>query len=209
MTLFTKRFYIFTLILGTLTPVSYAKNELNYVEVGGGATIMALMENVSPEASASAAPSIRLVVGGELESKNLWFETMYQFNGQFEDTTTDVQGTQTTKQIDTYQNHSVAIGIKATTNPLEKLSAYVRTGLGANLVTKDISITTSDTSDNSIVKTNDSEKESGNLLYFAIGAAFSFQHKTSINLDLSTTSFKYDGKDVNDTAVFLTYKSFL
>ena len=134
---------------------------------------------------------------------------MYQFNGQFEDTDTDVQGTQTTKQIDTYQNHSVAIGIKATTNPLAKYSTYVRTGLGANLVRKDISITTSDSSDDSVVKSSDSENKSGQLLYFAIGAAFSFQHRTSINLDLSTTSFKYDGEDINDTAVFLTYKSFL
>jgi len=188
---------------------SYAESALNYFEVGFGATNFDLMKQLDSNGEASPAASFKALIGGKLTSKNLWFESIYQFNGQFEDRRTDTQGTITEKDITTYSSHSVSFGLKATTNPYHQLAGFLKGGIGFNRLTTQLSSTSSDTSDNSITNSKESDTETASLFYGGAGLSFKISHKTNLNFDVTTTRYSVSGNTFTDTAAFVSYHKFL
>lgn len=205
----TKRLTAIVALSCISIPSSFAEAPLNYFEVGFGATNLGLMEKVNTSAEVSPAASARVLIGGKLTSKNLWFETMYQYNGQFEDSRTDVQGTITEKDVTTYSNHSVSFGLKATTNPYNPLSVFLKGGVGFNRYSKELSSTSSDSSNNSVSSTRESFTKTSNLFYAGAGLSLKLTHKTKINFDVTSTQYSIFDTEVNDIAAFVSYNKFL
>ena len=181
----------------------------NYFEAGLGATNLNLMEKVSSSGDSKPLASARVLIGGRLTSKNLWFETMYQYNGKFENNSTDIQGTLTEHQVTSYTSHNIAFGVKATTNPYTKLSAFIKGGIGQNRTQLSESIRITNSTNNSVSNSSSSQTKTTELFYGGFGMTFNLYKNTNLTLDLLSTHYTLSETELSDTTLFVSYNTFL
>ena len=172
----------------------------NYFEAGLGATNLNLMEKVSSSGDSKPLASARVLIGGRLTSKNLWFETMYQYN---------IQGTLTEHQVTSYTSHNIAFGVKATTNPYTKLSAFIKGGIGQNRTQLSESIRITNSTNNSVSNSSSSQTKTTELFYGGFGMTFNLYKNTNLTLDLLSTHYTLSETELSDTTLFVSYNTFL
>lgn len=196
-----------------LTFLSTTTNALpnNYVEFGLGATQFELAKNLNTSnSSVTPSPSGKILIGGRLnKSPHFWFETAYQYNGSFNNTSNDTRLTQNIKNDTVYKSHSVTFGLKLTTLPYENFATYARFGAGINKVFMTTDTLTTDTATSSTTRDSSSENKSNTTYYGGGGFSFAVNKRSHLNFEYQLINYTIDDTNLSDHVAFMTYKIFI
>ena len=161
----------------------------SYVELGLGLTQHQAVDDSSTESELPQSVAAKLLVGGKIiNSSNVWFELMYNYDGK-------------TKYSDTnfeYSSQSISAGIKVITAPYKKLTGFTRFGGGK---------TQFDMTNNGSVSS-----ASRNQVYAGAGVGYQLAKREYFNLEYQFFHYfdlKTGAIDENSGALFFTYQHYL
>jgi hypothetical protein len=196
---------MFSLILIVLIPTqSHALGYLasskksGYVEVGFGITQFEYTDKYLSDYKIAPSPSVKLLFGGRIgRSHNTWLEFNYTYNGayQTEDTTTIKD------KVATYRSQSMAMGLKLTTAPHKKASAYLRLGAGRLMLENRQEYFTNNT--NNLIS-NTYRTKLTNHGYVSIGADISLSRNARLGIEAQQMQYKLEGISLSDHSVMVT-----
>jgi hypothetical protein len=174
-----------------------------YLEIGFGATQFEFTDKYLADYEIAPSPSIKLVYGGRIgRSQFTWFVFNYTNNGAFktEDSTT------VNDEVNTFRSQSIAMGLKLTTAPFKKASAYARLGAGRIMLEEREESFTSNTSN---LISNEYNTTLSNHAYLGLGANFSISRNARLGIEAQQMQYKIQELSLADTTVMLTFTRYL
>lgn len=174
---------VLTCLLGST--LSQAAPVHNYVELGVGASKLFSFKNDTNDYlnEFSVAPSLKILTGSRLnQSRTLWFELGYSYNGEMEYRDTKIN------------SQSLFTGIKLSTDPAIDTSLFLRGGAGKTW-TK--------------ASTLGEQDESNQSTHYYGGAGFNYRldYKKSVVFELQHINDASSDEAIN--GVFLSFNQFI
>jgi len=161
--------------------LSHAEKQ-NYAEIGIGSTVYS-SSYVSSIEDTDSPLSYKILTGGQLlNNPHLWYELSYNYSSkvQTKDGATEIS------------SRAVGHGFRLITNPINKLSGFIRFGIGrANIIINTIN-------------------NYQHLTYAGAGISLAQGNEKSLNFEIKHTQYEdINNVDLNNTSAFVTFSQYI
>lgn len=164
------------------TPFLSHGENFNFAEIGIGSSVYSSSDTSSLD-NMDPPVSLKVLVGGTLfSSNNLWYELGYNYSSVSKSDDGGVE----------ISTRAIAQGIRLTSNPINKLSGFIRGGVGTAKVT--INSTESNLS----------------LSYLGAGTSLALGNLQNLNFEIKYSQYEEIGSiGLNNTSAFVTFSQFI